>query len=375
MAAPPLPDWRQKILGGVQAPVTPANLKFLDLWARAEGGTAANNPFNTTQSSRGATPYNTLDSGGHVWNYVSPQAGLQATIQTLNNGRYGNIISALQQGSSAKSSADALAASPWGTGSLVQKMLGSGEPYDPTETANAVKAYSDPITKTAQNLKTLQQTYGSWDKVLDHVSRGAENEPALNYVGNLFQQSAPSDHTAKILDALGGIAGKAAKAGQDPIPLPAMMLGQLNGPRGPIKVKVDHQEPIAGNTGAIVQAAEKFLGTPYLWGGADPRKGFDCSGFVQYLYQQEGIKLPRTTYTQVKAGTPVKDPKALKPGDIVFFSSKGDVHHEGLFIGDGQFIHAPHTGDVVRISSLNEPYYKSQFLTGRRIIDAEGGGV
>jgi cell wall-associated NlpC family hydrolase len=114
--------------------------------------------------------------------------------------------------------------------------------------------------------------------------------------------------------------------------------------------------------------AQQFLGTPYLWGGADPRKGFDCSGFVQYLYSQAGIALGRTTYDQIKQGQAIQDVKALKPGDVVFFSDRGDVHHEGLYMGGGQFIHAPHTGDVVKISSLSDPYYASQFAGGRRFV-------
>ena len=104
MAAPGIPNWQAQILKGVGAPVTPANLQFVNAWARAEGGRASNNPFNTTQPAGGASSYNSVG----VRNYVSPQQGIQATIQTLNNGRYGDILSALRQGTNARAAAQAL---------------------------------------------------------------------------------------------------------------------------------------------------------------------------------------------------------------------------------------------------------------------------
>jgi len=134
-----------------------------------------------------------------------------------------------------------------------------------------------------------------------------------------------------------------------------------------VGVQVDHSKDVSPNAGAVIRLADHYLGTPYQWGGANPKTGFDCSGFVQWLYGKAGVNLPRTTYQQIKVGQPVSR-QNLRPGDIVFFSDQGDVHHEGLYIGDNQFIHAPHTGDVVRISSLSEPYYASQFAGGRRVI-------
>jgi cell wall-associated NlpC family hydrolase len=127
----------------------------------------------------------------------------------------------------------------------------------------------------------------------------------------------------------------------------------------------DTNEPISPNSKGIIQLAKQYLGTPYKWGGANPKTGFDCSGFVQWLMARKGVKVGRTTYDQIKQGQPVGR-KQLQPGDTVFFSKGGDVHHEGLYIGHGQFIHAPHTGDVIKISSLSDPYYSQQFAGGRR---------
>lgn len=114
--------------------------------------------------------------------------------------------------------------------------------------------------------------------------------------------------------------------------------------------------------------ARMFLGQSYLWGGSTPATGFDASGLMQYSYGQVGIKLPRTSDVQFQVGVPVPR-DALRLGDLVFFrDSTGYVHHVGMFAGSGQFIHAPHTADVVKYSSLNEPYYSQQFAGGRRIV-------
>jgi len=101
--------------------------------------------------------------------------------------------------------------------------------------------------------------------------------------------------------------------------------------------------------GGVVGIAMQYLGTPYVWAGSSPG-GFDCSGLVEYVYAQVGVSLPHNAAAQYGYGTPVAY-SDLEPGDLVFFSGLG---HVGIYIGGGQFIHAPHTGDVVKISSLSE---------------------
>ncbi len=99
--------------------------------------------------------------------------------------------------------------------------------------------------------------------------------------------------------------------------------------------------------GDVVGYAMQFQGVPYVWGGTSP-SGFDCSGFVQYVYRNAaGIELPRDTYGQIGAGTRVSQDQ-LQPGDLVF----PHTGHVGIYIGGGQMIHAPQTGDVVKISSV-----------------------
>jgi hypothetical protein len=121
--------------------------------------------------------------------------------------------------------------------------------------------------------------------------------------------------------------------------------------------------PRGGTTGdRAVQIAERYLGVPYRWGGADPIGGFDCSGLTMYAYAQLGIGLTHYTGSQFYEGMRVP-PSRLLPGDLLFFHpSAAGPQHEGMYIGGGRFIHAPHTGDVVKISSLAEPGYAFSFV-------------
>jgi cell wall-associated NlpC family hydrolase len=87
---------------------------------------------------------------------------------------------------------------------------------------------------------------------------------------------------------------------------------------------------------------------------------------VQYVYGKQGVKLPRAAERQAAVGTPIA-PEQLAPGDAVFFADRsGTIHHEGLYVGKGYFVHAPNIGDEVKISSLSEPYYATQYAGARR---------
>jgi peptidoglycan DL-endopeptidase CwlO len=113
----------------------------------------------------------------------------------------------------------------------------------------------------------------------------------------------------------------------------------------------------------VVGIAMQYLGVPYVWGGSSP-SGFDCSGLVMYVYAQVGVSLPHYTGAQWQMGVPVAY-SDLEPGDLVFFDGLG---HVGIYIGGGEFIHAPHTGDVVRIDSLSEAWYAANYDGARRIV-------
>jgi cell wall-associated NlpC family hydrolase len=113
--------------------------------------------------------------------------------------------------------------------------------------------------------------------------------------------------------------------------------------------------------GHVVGIALQYLGVPYVWGGSSPSTGFDCSGFVMYVFAQIGVSLPHHAASQWNYGTPVPR-EQLAPGDLVFFSGLG---HMGIYIGGGQFVHAPHTGDVVKISSMDERW--GSYVGARRL--------
>jgi peptidoglycan DL-endopeptidase CwlO len=120
--------------------------------------------------------------------------------------------------------------------------------------------------------------------------------------------------------------------------------------------------PPPATHGGVVGIAMSFLGVPYVWGGASP-SGFDCSGFIMYVYAQVGISLPHNAAMQYGYGSPVSRDQ-LAAGDLVFFDGLG---HAGIYIGGGSFIHAPHTGDVVKISSLSDSWYASTYVGARRL--------
>ena len=125
-------------------------------------------------------------------------------------------------------------------------------------------------------------------------------------------------------------------------------------------------DPGSGVSGAdVVAAAKKYLGVPYLWGGTDPSKGLDCSGFIQRTYADLGIEIPRVSRDQARAGTAVPNLASARPGDLVAFNNP--VDHIGIYIGDGKMIVAPQTGDVVKIQDV----YKTPTAIRRILPDSD----
>jgi len=124
---------------------------------------------------------------------------------------------------------------------------------------------------------------------------------------------------------------------------------------------------------ALLHYAQYFKGGKYIWGGTTP-EGFDCSGYVQYLYKKHHIDLPRTAWAQSKIGTPVaKD--ALQKGDLLFFltdKSRGiPITHVGIYLGNGRFIHAASKKKGIIISPIDHGYYAKKFVTAKRILKTE----
>jgi len=273
-------------------------------WQRREGGTAAFNPLNTTQRAPGATNYNSVG----VRNYRSQQQGLNATVETLRNGRYTDILRALTR-NLPLGSQESL--KTWGTGTWSggNKSTPGGPPTvgTPSFTPAPLSTPSFTMEDAARgSLKALAT--GNYDpvKALAGMRRAAQAAAAASKGAggvNYLSQSFP-----------------------------------IMGPKG---------SKFGSKAARMVQ---DYLGVPYVWGGESPQ-GFDCSGLLQWVWGKLGVKIPRTTYDQVKAGFAVAR-RNLRPGDAVFFGTRSNVHHVGMFIGGGQFIEAPHSGAVVRISNL-----------------------
>lgn len=109
---------------------------------------------------------------------------------------------------------------------------------------------------------------------------------------------------------------------------------------------------------AITGKALQYLGVPYLWGGTDPSKGLDCSGFTQLVYKSQGVDLPRVSSQQATAGRAVPSMAEARPGDLLFFDyspERPGIDHVGIFMGDGKMIAAPQPGEVVKIQSVGDP--------------------
>lgn len=161
-------------------PDTAASHTYYQAWAQAEGGAAAYNPFNTTQAAPGSTHYNSFGAGGnsHVENYASYQSGLAATAQTLKNGLYQPILSALGSGSATPMQlAQAEAQTPWGTGTLIQKVLGGGTNASPPTAGGSVitagwSPFSNPL---------------DWPKDLFGATAGAAGSAAASAFGSIIR--------------------------------------------------------------------------------------------------------------------------------------------------------------------------------------------
>ena len=109
---------------------------------------------------------------------------------------------------------------------------------------------------------------------------------------------------------------------------------------------------------AVVTKAQGYLGVPYLWGGTDPSKGLDCSGFTQLVYKSQGIDLPRVSSQQATAGRAVGSLADAVPGDLLFFDyspSRPGIDHVGIYVGNGKMIAAPQPGETVKVQSVGQP--------------------
>ena len=176
-----------------------------------------------------------------------------------------------------------------------------------------------------------------------------------------------------VLLATGAVANCASTgAVPRPFPLPAGSGGTSVPPEvrppGPPDSRPPAGAPRRGAADgySISSTALSLRGAPYRNGGADP-DGFDCSGFVKYVFEQNGVAVPRETRSQFALGRQV-DPSSLEPGDLVFFTTIAPgATHVGISVGGDQFVHAPSSNGVVRVENLSAPYWSSRFVGARRL--------
>ncbi|MFA9446402.1 C40 family peptidase [Egicoccus sp. AB-alg6-2] len=149
----------------------------------------------------------------------------------------------------------------------------------------------------------------------------------------------------------------AAMAAADPQQVADAVAAATVDPSSPISAATAIGQVSAGDGSMgqrILAAGERYLGVPYKWGGTNPAVGLDCSGFVQQTFGDLGIRLPRVSVDQARAGRPVASLAEARPGDLVFWRAEGKrPNHIGIYAGDNKMLVAPRTGDVVRYQEMN----------------------
>jgi len=226
------------------------------------------------------------------------------------------------------------------------------------------------MTVTTVTLSEIQATLAQ----MQASAAAAPDGPSPGFATDLADATGLQSAGALLSDpsAADGAAGNLASADAAPADqsdLLAIMLAAGGTGAGASGVGSGSTAPVTSSvTGSdVVTEAERFEGTPYVWGGTSP-SGFDCSGLVQYVYGQLGISLPRTSEEQSQVGAPVPGLSEAQPGDLLFFAGSDGTPsapgHVGIYVGDGQMIDAPHTGTSVQL----QPVPTDQVVAIRRVL-------
>ena len=166
----------------------------------------------------------------------------------------------------------------------------------------------------------------------------------------------PTALLCAVLLALAGCGGSKPQA-HKPAPPPAQRAWPA----------VEADDPAAATS--VLMRAIGLVGTPYRYGGNTPESGFDCSGLVTSVYRDMlDLRLPRTSRELAQVQGPKIEPRRLAPADLVFFGSKGNVTHVGIYVGEGRFVHAPSTGGTVRLDHLDGPYWRDHYSGAKRVL-------
>lgn len=316
---------------------------FLNIGIQGGGRNYANtNPAWTNPQQAGVTTGNWLAGRLALPGYGKSSSGIQGIARTAGMTPQ-QQISAIQHSGWAAGGETALPGlySQFSGGALVA--LGAGQPA-------AAPAKTSPLAISPPN-----------------ASGNASGLQSLSLAPLQSGLDLSAQQNQKALDALGKISGRSTLAAAAPN---LAALTQQETPKT-VAEKATKNVPLSAATPEgltaegekAVELAKHYLGTKYVFGGASPKTGFDCSGLIQFTMAQLGIKIPRTAAEQAKAGKAVPL-NALEPGDALSFSEDGVIGHTGMYIGGGQFIQAPHTGDVVKISPLAGHY--ASILVGAR---------
>ncbi len=199
--------------------------------------------------------------------------------------------------------------------------------------------------------------------------------PANPVAATAAPAAAPAIPAAPATDAgtPSGVAAPVTAAAASPLlPAPAALATPDTAPLAQqlqaLQAASSAQAGTSSTIKTVLQRALALLGTPYRWGGSNPDRGFDCSGLVGYVFSSIGIDLPRVSRAMANEGIAVTDPAALAEGDLVFFGRRGRIDHVGIYLGNGNFLHAPRTGRDVTVSSLTTGYWADKFMQARRVL-------
>ena len=151
--------------------------------------------------------------------------------------------------------------------------------------------------------------------------------------------------------------------------LAAMLLaaGCAGAPERPVPSSAESQPEPGKARGPVAELALSMVGVPYRYGGSDPSTGFDCSGLVYYAFTTNGHDVPRTSQAQFAAARPVTFAEAAE-GDLLFFRDQEKLSHVGIYLGDGEFVHAPSSGDTVRVARIDSAYYQTHLIAVGRLL-------